>query len=546
MSGLVDKSTMQTSFRFKLKKFLNVTNCSTKITNGYGQKHPKTSDWRKTWWESFEETPLYAAIWTYLGYGMLVIVGYIRDFLRDIGLETQKSCTEPKIPGFVPLYQSWENFYTRNLYRRVRDCWNRPVCSVAGAYVDVTERLTHDCGWNFELTDNFQHTMNFGSYNYLGFADNVGPCKDSVDKTCKRYGLSSCGSRQELGQLDIHHELEDLIAQFLGVEAAITVPMGFATNSMNMPCIAKKGSLILSDELNHASLVLGSRLTGSTIRTYKHCDMEDLERKLRTAIIEGQPRTHKAWKKIIIVIEGVYSMEGSIVCLPEVVRLKKKYKAYIYLDEAHSIGAIGPNGRGVVDYFNMSPSDIDIRMGTFTKSFGSAGGYIAGSKRLVNHLKCNSHSSIYSPVMPPPVAQQIITSMKIIMGLNGTDEGRRRILQLKDNIRYFRRRLHEMGFIIYGNKDSPVVPILIYYPSKTVAFSRECLKRGLATVVVGFPATSIIESRARICLSSAHTREMVDRALNIIDEVGNLLRIKYSNLAVPRWCEDDKNANDIL
>ncbi|XP_060562907.1 serine palmitoyltransferase 2-like isoform X1 [Ruditapes philippinarum] len=537
---------MQGRFRLKLKKFLNVVNCSTKISVGYGQKHPPASDWRKTWWESFEETPLYAAIWTYLGYGMLVIVGYIRDFLRNVGIEKQKSCTEPRLPGFVPLYQSWENFYTRNLYRRVRDCWNRPICSVAGEYMDVMDRTSPDSGWNFELSDKKHHVMNFGSYNYLGFADNKGPCKDAAEETTRKYGISTCGSRQELGYLDIHRELEDLIAQFLGVEAAMTVPMGFATNSMNMPCLVSKGCLILSDELNHASLVLGSRLTGATIRTYKHNDMADLEKKLKTLIVHGQPRSHRQWKKILIVVEGVYSMEGSIACLPEILRLKKKYKAYVYLDEAHSIGAVGNKGRGIVDYFGLDPKDIDIRMGTFTKSFGSAGGYIGGSKKLINHLRCHSHASIYSPTMPPPVAQQVISSMRIIMGLDGTNQGVGRIQQLKDNIRYFRRRLHEKGFIIYGNKDSPVVPILIYYPSKTVAFSRECLKRGLGTVVVGFPATSIIESRARICLSAAHTPEMVDKALDIIDEVGDLLRIKYSHLELPQWCEDDTNANDLI
>ncbi|XP_052768715.1 serine palmitoyltransferase 2-like isoform X1 [Mya arenaria] len=511
--------------------------------NGTHRKSGTGADWRRSWWESFEETPLYAAIWTYLGYGLLVLVGHIRDFFRNLGLESQKSCTEPKLPGFVPLYQSWESFYTRNLYRRVRDCWNRPICSVAGAHMDIMERKTHDHGWNFEMSDKYQRVMNFGSYNYLGFAENKGPCKDAVEKTTDRYGITAGGSRQELGYLDIHRELDTLVAQYLGTEAAITVPMGFATNSMNMPCLVSKGCLLFSDELNHASLVLGSRLTGATIKTYKHNDMEDLEKKLKHAVVQGQPRTHRPWKKILIVVEGVYSMEGSVVCLPEVLRLKKKYKAYIYLDEAHSVGAMGPQGRGVVDYFGIDPKDIDIMMGTFTKSFGSAGGYIAGSKKLINHLRCNSHASMYSPTMPPPVAQQVITSMRIIMGLDGSGEGERRIQQLKDNCRYFRRRLHEMGFIIYGNKDSPVVPLLLFMPAKIACFSRECLKRGLGIVVVGFPATPIIESRARFCLSAAHTQEMVDKALDIIDEVGTLLKLKYSRTEVPRWCEDDKNAN---
>jgi len=315
--------------------------------------------------------------------------------------------------------------------------------------------------------------------------------------------------------------------------------MGFATNSTNIPTLVGKGCLILSDELNHASLVLGSRLSGAVIRTYKHNDMKDLEKHLKDAVVYGQPHSHRPWRKILIIVEGVYSMEGSIVKLPEVVALKKKYKAYLYLDEAHSVGALGPKGRGVTDYWGVNPRDIDIMMGTFTKSFGSTGGYIGGSKKLIEYIKLRSHSACYATSMAPPVAQQIISSMRVIMGLDGTSEGERRVGQLAWNCRYFRRRLHAMGFIIYGNMDSPVVPLLLFCPGKIAAFSRECLKRGLATVVVGFPATPIIESRARFCLSGAHSREMIDHALSIIDEVGDVLSLKYSRIRQVPFSEND-------
>ncbi|XP_060573385.1 serine palmitoyltransferase 2-like [Ruditapes philippinarum] len=385
------------------------------------------------------------------------------------------------------------------------------------------------CTFSFRYHKDERMTMlNFGSYNYLGFSQNTGPCAEQSLAVTHKYGIMSGGSRQELGHLDIHEELDNLVADFLGVEAAFTVPMGFATNSMNMPCLVQKGCLILSDELNHASLVLGSRLSGATIRTFKHNNMQSLEKKLKDAVIHGQPRTHRPWKKILIVVEGVYSMEGSIICLPEVIRLKKKYKAYLYLDEAHSIGAMGDHGKGVVDYFNLDPHDIDIMMGTFTKSFGAAGGYIGGSKKLINYLKVSSHCSVYAPSMPPPVAQQVISSMKIIMGLDGTNEGKRRIQQLKWNCRYFRRNLHERGYIIYGNKDSPVVPLLLFMPTKLAAFSRECRSRALGAVVVGFPATPITKTRARFCLSAAHTKEDIDEALKIIEEVGDLIRLRYT------------------
>ncbi|KAJ8308767.1 hypothetical protein KUTeg_013641 [Tegillarca granosa] len=366
-------------------KHLNGHKPNGKLTNGH---HKDKKHWRDTFWESFEQTPIIVAIWTYLGYGVLVVIGHIRDLLRTMGLEKIKSITEPKLQGFVPLYQSWESFYTRNLYRRIRDCWNRPIASCAGAEMDVLERKSSDHNWNFELTGKKMHVLNFGSYNYLGFADNKGPCAEAVEKAVHKYGNGICASRQELGYTDLHKELDTLVAQYLGVEAAITVPMGFATNSMNMPSLVGKGCLILSDELNHASLILGSRLSGAAIRTFKH-------------------------------------------------NRKKK------------------------------------------------------------------------------------------------------IQQLKWNVRYFRRRCHEMGFIIYGNQDSPVIPILLFMPAKIGAFSRECLKRGLGTVVVGFPATPIIESRARFCLSAAHTKEMLDKALDILDEVGNKLRLKYSLMPIPNISEKE-------
>lgn len=223
-----------------------------------------------------------------------------------------------------------------------------------------------------------------GSYNYLGFASATGPCADNSIQSIKDYGLALCSSRREYGTLPMHNELEELTAKFLGVEDAIVFGMGFATNALNLPSLLSSGCLVLSDEKNHASIILGLRLSGATIRVFKHNNVKSLEILLKDAILYGQPKTGKPWKKIFIIVEGVFSMEGSIVKLPEIIALKKKYKAYLYLDEAHSIGALGPNGRGVVDYYGIKPTDVDILMGTFTKSFGSAGGYIAGSKVIVN------------------------------------------------------------------------------------------------------------------------------------------------------------------
>uniref|UniRef100_A0A673ZTT5 serine C-palmitoyltransferase n=1 Tax=Salmo trutta TaxID=8032 RepID=A0A673ZTT5_SALTR len=462
--------------------------------------------------ESFEETPMLVAVLTYMGYGILTIFGYLRDFLRDWKIERCHIAREREEQrDFVPLYQDFENFYTRNLYMRIRDSWNRPICSVPGAKMDLVERVSPDYNWTFDYTGKVvEGVINMGSYNYLGFAENTGYCADASAEVTMKYGVGVASTRQEMGNLDRHEEMEELVAKFLGVESAMAFGMGFATNSMNIPALTGKGCLILSDELNHASLVLGARLSGSTIRVFKHNNMQSLEKMLRDAIVHGQPRTHRPWKKILILVEGIYSMEGSIVRLPEVIALKKRYRAYLYLDEAHSIGALGPGGRGVVDYFGLDPRDVDVMMGTFTKSFGAAGGYIGGRKELMEYLRSHSHSAVYAASMSPPVVEQIIASMKCIMGEDGTTLGRDRVQQLAENTLYFRRKLTEMGFIIYGNNDSPVVPMMLYMPAKIGAFGREMLKRNIGVVVVGFPATPIIESRARFCISAAHTKDMLD------------------------------------
>ncbi|XP_049319598.1 serine palmitoyltransferase 2 [Astyanax mexicanus] len=484
----------------------------------------------RPFYESFEETPMLVAVLTYMGYGILTIFGYLRDFMRQWKIEKCHIARErEEQKDFVPLYQDFENFYTRNLYMRIRDNWNRPICSVPGDKMDLVERVSYDYNWTFGYTGRVvKDVINMGSYNYLGFAENTGSCAEAAAEVTVKYGVGVSSTRQEMGNLDRHEEMEKLVARFLGVESAMAFGMGFATNSMNIPALTGKGCLILSDELNHASLVLGARLSGSTIRVFKHNNMQSLEKLLRDAIVHGQPRTHRPWKKILILVEGIYSMEGSIIRLPEVIALKKKYKAYLYLDEAHSIGALGPSGRGVVEYFGLDPTDVDIMMGTFTKSFGAAGGYIGGKKELIDYLRSHSHSAVYATSMSPPVVEQIITSMKCIMGEDGTTIGRERVQQLAENTVYFRRRLREIGFIIYGNNDSPVVPLMLYLPAKIGAFGREMLKRNIGVVVVGFPATPIIESRARFCVSASHTKEMLDQALNAISEVGDLLQVKYS------------------
>ncbi|XP_008058343.1 serine palmitoyltransferase 3 [Carlito syrichta] len=505
-------------------------NCTKNGIVKEAQQNGKLHVYDKRIVESFEEAPLHVMVFTYMGYGIGTLFGYLRDFLRNWGIEKCNAAVErDEQKDFVPLYQDFENFYKRNLYMRIRDNWNRPICSAPGPRFDMMERVSDDYNWTFRFTGRIiKDVINMGSYNFLGLAAKDNEYLMTVKDVLEKYGPGVASTRHEMGTLDKHKELEDLVAKFLGVEAAMVFGMGFATNSMNIPALVGKGCLILSDELNHTSVVLGARLSGATIRTFKHNNIQNLEKLLRDAVIYGQPRTHRAWKKILILVEGIYSMEGSIVHLPQIIALKKKYKAYLYIDEAHSIGSLGPTGRGVTEFFGIDPGEVDVYMGTFTKSFGAAGGYLAGRKDLVDYLRAYSHSAVYATSMSPPIAEQIIRSMKLIMGLDGTTKGLQRVQQLAKNTRYFRQRLREMGFIIYGNENSSIVPLLLYMPGKVAAFARHLLEKKIGVVVVGFPATPLAEARARFCVSAAHTREMLDTVLEALDEMGDLLQLKYS------------------
>lgn len=507
----------------KKNNFSNSSTTTNPSTKPVQDKKAKTAD--KAAKEHFD-VPLTLALAGYISYLILFLVSYIREMLYGSGpmRGDPDKYKEKNRDGYSPLYASFESFYTRNIYRRLKNVFNQPIASVPGAKVTLIDRESDDDYWSFRMIESRRECINLGSYNYLGFAENDGPCTQEAIKTTRLLGLSPCSSRHELGTLEIHRKLESTVAEFIGAEDAIVFGMGFATNSLNLPQLINKDCLVISDEFNHASLILGLRLSGATVNVFKHNNIESLERILRGAIIRGHPRTRRPWKKIFIVVEGIYSMEGTIVKLPEIVALKKKYGAYLYLDEAHSVGAMGPRGRGIVDYFGLDPKDIDILMGTFTKSFGSAGGYIAGSKQLIQYLRINSQAACYATSMSPPVAEQIIASMNLIMHGNGVE----RIRQLARNSKYFRKRLIQMGFVVYGHDDSPVVPLMLFMPAKIAGFVTACLEYNLATVGVGFPATKMTQERARFCISAGHTKEMLDEALAGVDKVGDHIHLKYA------------------
>ncbi|KAG7192514.1 serine palmitoyltransferase component [Scheffersomyces spartinae] len=473
-----------------------------------------------------DEPPMAIYIATYISYLILIIVGNIRDFFGKVFRpKDYEFLVESN--GYAPWYTAFESFYVRRLKTRIDDCFARPIHGVPGRYINCFNRKAIRGGFVYDGTSN--ECLNLSSYNYLGFAQSHGVCTDAALKSVDDYGTSVCSPRAHSGTSDLHLECERVIADFVGKEDAIIVSQGYGTNANLFSSLADSKTLVISDELNHASIRFGIRLTGAVVKVFKHNDMKDLEKLLRNQIAQGQPKTHRPWKKIIIAVEGLYSMEGNLCNLPKLVELKEKYKSYLFVDEAHSIGALGPSGKGVCDYFSIDPNRIDLLMGTLTKSFGATGGYFAGDKKIIDKLRINYISNNYTESVPPPVLAQIISSLRVIRGELNPGEGEERLQRIAFNSRYLRLGLKKLGFIVYGADDSPVVPLLLFLPAKMPALSRMLYDMGIAVVIVSYPATPIISARARLCVSAALTKEDLDYILEKINEVGELIYLKFSS-----------------
>jgi len=565
----LEKPFVQTKGNIKHSEFGHCNNPNWRWTSQWNPDEPIHP-------EAEPQPPYYVLLTTYISYILLIVIGHMRDFFGKRFRPLRYVHLLPK-NGYAALNSDFDSFYTRRLKKRLDDCFARPVTAVPGRTIVCLDRTSADQNDTFQMSGTMTRALNVSSYNYLGFASSTGGCADVVENCIKRYGVSGAGMRHDGSTLDLHQQTEKLVARFIGVESAMVVSMGFATNSTTLPALVNKGCLVISDEFNHASIRFGVRLSGASVRWFKHNDMHALETLLRECISQGQPRTHRPWKKILVVVEGLYSMEGSFVNLPVMLDLKQRYKFHLYVDEAHSIGAIGPNGRGVCDYFGIDPREIDILMGTFTKSFGASGGYVAGSKALIDRIRVRSHAMCYAESMAPPLLAQITASMSSIMGvapplatpaeedketdnrsiisrptaygpapatllpnwlslpthlLNGT-EGRERLRRLAFNSRYFATGLRKLGFIVYGHRDSPIIPLLIYNPAKMHLFSQMMLRRlgadktPIVVVVVAYPATPLITSRVRFCLSASHTKNDIDLLLRACDEVGDVLDLKH-------------------
>lgn len=480
-----------------------------------------------------ELVPYVTMVQTYILYLILIAIGHVRDFL-DARFRPELSKDLREQDGYAPILTDFDSFYTRRLKTRLEDLFAHPTTGVPGRIINVFRRKFKENKF-FELEDvddslarKPEPLINLSSYNYLGFAQSAGRCADDAEQSIEEVGTTIPSTRFAGGNFKILRETEALIADFLGKEAAMIFSMGYGTNSMFLSNLIDKRCLVLSDQLNHASLRTGVRMSGAVINIFKHNDMDELERIIREQIAQGQPRSRRPWDKILIVFEGLYSMEGTMCDLPRMIELRRKYGVYLFMDEAHSVGAMGPTGRGICDYYGVDPKEVDILMGTFTKSFGSVGGYIAGSQELINRLMVANMNVIYGEPPTPAGLQQIQTSLRILRGEVNPGEGEMRLQRLAFNSRYLRIGLKRMGFVVSGHIDSPVVPVFLFHPTKLPLSAHWMFDHGIAIVVVGYPATDLTTARIRFCLSSAVTKGDLDHVLEQMEQMGDRYRLKVA------------------
>jgi glycine C-acetyltransferase len=344
------------------------------------------------------------------------------------------------------------------------------------------------------------------SNNYLGLADHP-EVVDAGIAGLKKYGAGTASVRFICGTFDVHRELEETIASVFGFEASLSYVSCWTANEGVIPTIATKGNTVISDELNHASIIDACRLAGAKRERYKHGDMAELEQKLRDA--EGTA---------FIVTDGVFSMEGSIAKLPEIVALAERYGAVTIVDDSHGTGVMGRTGRGTIEHFGLE-GKIDILTGTLGKALGgAAGGFVAGSKALVDTLVQRSRTQLFSNALPATVAA---SSLKAIQLLASQPQ---LVAQQRENTRYFREGLTSLGFKPLDGP-SAIVPIIVGDTAFAIAMSDRLLKEGVFVTGFGFPVVPEGTARIRVQISSALTRDELDRALAAFEKVGKELGV---------------------
>jgi len=345
------------------------------------------------------------------------------------------------------------------------------------------------------------------SNNYLGLANHP-RLKQAAIAATRKYGAGSGSVRVIAGTMDLHVKLEKELAAYRGTESSITFQSGYATNLGTIVCLVDERDLIISDELNHGSIIDGCRLTKAERRVYKHKDMGDLEKHL-----QGTER----FRRVLVITDGVFSMDGDIAPLKDIVSLAQEHNAMTYVDDAHGDGVLGENGRGITNQFHLE-GKVDVDMGTFSKAFGCVGGYVVGSKDLCVYLQNKVRSYLLSGSHPPAIAGACIAALQLVQKQPSL------VKKLWDNTHYFKKGLKDIGFDT-GNSETPITPVIVGEARKARELADNLFKLGIFVLPIVFPMVARDKARVRTIVTSAHTRKDLYTALRAFEKAGKQLAL---------------------
>jgi len=351
-----------------------------------------------------------------------------------------------------------------------------------------------------------REVINLSSNNYLGLTTHPRLVEASVE-AARTYGAGSGSVRPIIGTFDIQDQLETKLAAFKGVEAALVFTSGFTANQAVIGTVLEEGDLVISDALNHASIIDGVRLTKASRAIYKHSDMDDLAR----VLLESKGK----YKKVLIITDGVFSMDGDIAPLDKIADLAEEYGAATMVDDAHGSGVLGDHGRGTVNHFKIPHDRWDITMGTLSKAVGVVGGYVACSQKLRELMEHRARPFLFSTAHPPAVTAAISAAIDVM----ASEEGGELTQRLWDNTRFFKGKLQELGFNT-GISETPITPVIIGDEAKTIQFSQALFEAGVLATGIVFPTVARGAGRVRTIVTAGHTQDDLQEALDIFSRVG--------------------------
>jgi glycine C-acetyltransferase len=352
----------------------------------------------------------------------------------------------------------------------------------------------------------------FCSNNYLGLSNHP-RLKEAAIKAVQTHGAGSGSVRPIAGNMDIHIELEKRLAKFKHAEASLVYQTGFAANAGLIPQLAGKGDLIISDELNHGSIIDGVRLSHGERAVYKHSDAEDLGR-----VLDEAEKHSPEYRRILIITDGVFSMDGDIAPLDKVAKVAREHGAMVYVDDAHGEGVLGEGGRGIVSHFKLHRDMVQVEMGTFSKAFGVVGGHVSGSKDLYDFAYNKSRTWLLSGSHPPAVAAACTAAVDVL------ESEPQHVRTLWDHTRYFKKAMKDLNFNI-GNSETPITPIIVGESSVAKKLSARLFEEGVFALPIVFPMVARDKARIRTIMNAALTRKDLDFAIGAFEKIGRELHI---------------------